>query len=255
MDRPPALLALAAAFGLSPFERDLLLMCAGLELDADFRARSSAGPAHGAAPPAPDVRHGPRAAAGRALERARALGAAAPLATDRAAPPAARSPRRPCAQPSGCVHFLAGVQTLDAEIEGVVTVLDGPITARAAVELAASHAELADRAVRAFTSAAPLGTMPLVQLVGRATAPATIAAAVAARLGFGLAVLHADDIPSGAREREQLARLWEREAVLSSLLLLVDGDALGDEPHAATPASSGSSTCWPARRWSWPGAR
>jgi hypothetical protein len=34
MDEQPALEYLAAVFGLSPFERDVLLMCAGVELDA-----------------------------------------------------------------------------------------------------------------------------------------------------------------------------------------------------------------------------
>src|SRR5687768_5847535 len=34
MPAPPALLRLAAAFGLSEFETDVLLVCAGVELDA-----------------------------------------------------------------------------------------------------------------------------------------------------------------------------------------------------------------------------
>src|SRR6266545_5240300 len=33
---PPALDRLCSTFGLSPFERDLLLLCAGVELDASF---------------------------------------------------------------------------------------------------------------------------------------------------------------------------------------------------------------------------
>ncbi|HMF48282.1 MAG TPA: hypothetical protein VK603_06560, partial [Candidatus Saccharimonadales bacterium] len=35
-DPPPALECLCAAFGLSRFERDILLLCAGVELDAQF---------------------------------------------------------------------------------------------------------------------------------------------------------------------------------------------------------------------------
>ena len=35
-DPPPALERLCAAFGLSRFERDILLLCAGVELDAQF---------------------------------------------------------------------------------------------------------------------------------------------------------------------------------------------------------------------------
>ncbi len=36
MPAPPALETLGETFGLTPFERDLLLLCAGMELDATF---------------------------------------------------------------------------------------------------------------------------------------------------------------------------------------------------------------------------
>ena len=48
---PPALDALAPTFGLSPFERDVLLLCAGIELDAGF--------APACAPPPRATRAGP----------------------------------------------------------------------------------------------------------------------------------------------------------------------------------------------------
>ena len=38
MPAPPALESLAEIFGLTPFERDLLLLCAGVELDSSFAA-------------------------------------------------------------------------------------------------------------------------------------------------------------------------------------------------------------------------
>ena len=38
MPAPPALETLCVAFGLSPFERNLLLLCAGIELDSTFAA-------------------------------------------------------------------------------------------------------------------------------------------------------------------------------------------------------------------------
>jgi hypothetical protein len=229
MDRPPALLALAAAFGLSAFERDLLLMCAGLELDADFaHAARLAGdpgsvsqPTFGSALALLPGAHWSALAPSAPLRRWRLV----ELIVD------GLLVQAPLRAAERVVHFLAGVQTLDPEIQDLVGVDERDAEW---LELAPSHALLAKRAVRAFTAVAPPGTMPLVQLVGRDDGARDIAVAVAAALGFGLAVLHADDIPAGAREREQLARLWEREAVLSSLLLLVDAGALGDEPHAAT---------------------
>ena len=231
MERPPALLALAASFGLSAFERDLLLMCAGLELDADFgsavrRAGESTAdsqPTFGTALARLPGGHWSALAPSAPLRRWRLLELA----------PGAALTQAPLRAAERVVHFLAGVQTLDPEIEAVLSVQDKDEPQHRA-GLAPSHALLAERAVRAFTTAAPLGTMPLVQLVGREDGARDIAAGIAAALGFGLAVLYADDIPATAREREQLARLWEREAVLSGLLLLVDASGLGDDPHTLT---------------------
>lgn len=47
MDEPPALEILSAAFSLSAFERALLLLCAGIELDSRFGQVCAA--AHGSA--------------------------------------------------------------------------------------------------------------------------------------------------------------------------------------------------------------
>jgi hypothetical protein len=229
MERPPALLALAAAFGLSAFERDLLLMCAGVELDSDFAQAARLGGDSGNATQ-------PTFGTALALVPGAHWSALAPSAPLRRwqlveLAPAGLLVQAPLRAAERVVHFLAGVQTLDQEIQDLVGVHERNAER---LELAPSHALLAERAVRAFTTAAPLGTMPLVQLVGRDDGARDVAVAIAAGLGFGLAVLHAEDIPAGARERERLARLWEREAVLSSLLLLVDAGALGDEPQAAT---------------------
>jgi hypothetical protein len=228
MTRLPALGALAAAFGLSAFERELVLLCAGVELDADL-----AGAVRGEG----IARQLTFSNALAFLPGAHwsALAPSAPLRRWRlleipADVPLTQAPLRAAER---VVHFLAGVQTLDANLEGLVT-LEEPMSA---TELAPSHARLADRAVRAFTSAAPLSSMPLIQLVGHEGSARDLAGGIAAALGLGLAVLHVDDIPAGARERERLARLWEREGVLSSLLLLVDAATLGDDPQAAATAA------------------
>src|SRR5260221_10964996 len=42
MHAPPALVMLSKAFGLSPFERNVLLLCAGPDLEASFAARCAA---------------------------------------------------------------------------------------------------------------------------------------------------------------------------------------------------------------------
>lgn len=231
MLRPPALVALTAAFGLSPFERALLLTCAGLELDAGLAAALRAGEPGSA----------PVLSFGRALTLLpephwSALAPSGPLRRWRLvelegdAPPT----RAPLRVAERVLHFLVGVQTLDPEIECLVTLPDPGPTAD---ELAASHAVLAARAVRAVTSTAPLGAIPLVQLVGATDSGRDIAAATADALGLAPAVWSAADVPPGAREQERAARLWEREAVLSGLVLVVDASGLGDDPNAAAVLS------------------
>src|SRR6476620_9079059 len=46
----PALDAICTRFGLSPFERWLLLLCAGVELDGEFANRCAAAPGSGGNP-------------------------------------------------------------------------------------------------------------------------------------------------------------------------------------------------------------
>jgi len=71
----------------------------------------------------------------------------------------------------------------------------------------------------------------LVQLVGAGAGSAqAVAAGAAGRLGMRLAILHAADVPLAAREREELMRLWEREAALGSSVLLVDCQELDGTP-------------------------
>src|SRR4051812_34937695 len=48
--QPTALARLVEAFGLSPFERDTLLLCAGMELDAELPALCAAAQADAARP-------------------------------------------------------------------------------------------------------------------------------------------------------------------------------------------------------------
>jgi ATPase family associated with various cellular activities (AAA) len=63
-----------------------------------------------------------------------------------------------------------------------------------------------------------------------------VAAAACAGLGLGLYVMRADDVPAAPAEREALARLWEREAVLGPSALLLDCEgAEGTEAMRALP--------------------
>jgi hypothetical protein len=215
---------LCASFGLTPFERDVLLLCAGVELDAGFGAavRAAGG---GAARPT-------FALALAALPGAHwsALAPAAPLRYWRlievgAGETLASTPLR---ADERVLHFLAGVDGIDERLHGVAEPLaDG-------APLPPSHAAAAERLAAHWS--APGAPPPLPFLCGDERAgKRAVAAAAAAALGLGPWRARAADLPAAAAERETLARLWEREAVLTGAALLVEVDD-ADPPEAARAA-------------------
>lgn len=222
-----ALDTLCDASGLSPFERALLLLCAGSELDASFAALIA-------------QRHGdPRrtaptlALALAALPGAHwsALSPGAPLRRWRfieigAGDSLVNSPLR---IDERILHFLCGVNALDDRLRGLVQ----PCVARGT--LTPVHAETAARVRRAWNEA-PVRTV--VQLLG--TGPAdqrTVAHAACDESSLPLFVMRAADVPTSAPEREAVARLWEREAVLTGAALLLD-------IHEAEPADLARATAF-----------
>ncbi len=214
---PPQLEALCAIFGLSAFERDVLLLCAAMELDGGFGAACAA--AHGD----PALSH---PTFGLAL-------AALPGAHWSALAPSGSLRRWRLVQPlpgesltGGCLridevvlHFLAGARDLDERLIGLVEPVAPP------AELAPSHAALADRLARRWAAPRRDGPPPVVYLCGRdASARRAVAASAAAACGLGLCALAAPDLPVVPAERETLVRLWERQAWLARLALLIECD-------------------------------
>jgi ATPase family associated with various cellular activities (AAA) len=111
------------------------------------------------------------------------------------------------------LHYLTGVSYPDERLQGLVQPIgDTP-------EAAPSHRAAAERLSAAIV-ASPL---PVYQLCERDGAAArAIAAAACAGFGAHAWTLAGADVPSSAAEREGLARLWEREAVLDGGVLLVE---------------------------------
>ncbi|MES2100911.1 MAG: ATP-binding protein [Pseudomonadota bacterium] len=212
MPEPAAIDRIAALFSLSAFERDVLLLAAGVEMDAQFAAAVAAaqdgrrgGPSFGLALATLDGAHWSALTPQHPLRRwsllavdARAGLAQAPLHID-----------------ERVLHALAGIDGLDAQLRPLLQAEAAPAL------IAASHLATA----RALTpqlralQAAP----PIVLLHGSdADGQVDVAASVASELGLGLYRLRATDIPAAAGEQELLATLWQREAALSSVALLVD---------------------------------
>jgi hypothetical protein len=215
-----AICAVTTIFGLSPFERDVLLLCAGVELDssvAGLCATVHGDPARrfatfGLALAALDGAHWSALSPGGPLRRWRLVELADPGSVT-------ASPLR---VDERILHHLAGVDYVDVR-------LDGLVETGAAIPLAPSQAAVAARVADQIDACDPPARAALCG--ADPAARRAVAAEAARRLGLGLLVVWADALPV---DHESLARLCAREAVLSGALLLVecrDGD--GDPTRAA----------------------
>ncbi|OKK03897.1 AAA family ATPase [Streptomyces sp. CB03234] len=223
-----ALDALVACFGLTPFERDVVLLTAAAELDPTTGSRCAAASGD------PERAYPTFALALAALAEPHwsALTPVGPLRRWRLVEldDETRLTTSRLRLDERILHFLAGAPYLDARLHGLLR--------RTAVPdaLPASYDVAAGRVAAAWTAAT--GHAPLrVELVGGdLPSRADIAAAAARRSGLGLYALAADDVPTDPAERDRLARLWQREAILLPAALLVEVGDLERDQAAATDA-------------------
>jgi hypothetical protein len=212
---PPALERLCQLFGLSSFERRLLLMCAGVELDGSFaRLCASAMGDELRAVPSFSL-----ALAALPEPHWSALSPAGPLrywrlievtSGDSLARGALRIDER-------ILHYLTGVQYLDERLADLVT----PV--RSTEDLVPSHRALAERLAATWSGVAGNGPLPVVQLCGAEGAGRrTVAAAACTLLGLDLYAMPGQAVPTESREIEALARLWDRESALAPCALLLE---------------------------------
>ena len=215
---PAALDTLCTLFGLSPFERDLLLLCAGMDLDARVAGlcAAAAGDARLAYPTF--------SLALAALPAAHwsALTPGAPLRYWRlievgGGDALVSSPLR---VDEWTLHYLAGAPYFDDRLADLVA----PVPVAAA--LVSSQQALAARVAAVWAAADSAGAdWPVVQLYGEAGAGKTaVAAAACAELGLVLYRLPVRAIPVSAAERAGLVRLWERQALVGGYALLLAAD-------------------------------
>ena len=213
---------LERTFGLSPFERDVVLLCAGVELDARLaalcaEAHRDAGRTHatfGLALAALPGGHWSALAPDRPLRRRRLV----ELGPGGVTTASLRIDER-------VLHHLAGVDHLDERLAGLVThVVAGRLTP--------TQREVADRVTRVWADTPEAA----IHLVGDDPAgKRAVAAAACAVLSLDVYVLPAGLVPAQPEDLEAFVRLWEREAMLSERALLVDADE--DEGDAARKAA------------------
>ncbi|HKD33077.1 MAG TPA: ATP-binding protein [Gaiellaceae bacterium] len=212
LSSPPALDRVCEAFALSPFERAVLVLCAGAELDSGF-PRPTFGLALGALPQP----HWSALAPTGPLRRWRLieLEPGEPLAEARL-----RIDER-------VLHHLAGVPYLDERLLGLVEPVPAP------AGLSSSRRALAGRLAELWTNQHAQASWSPVQLCDCDSSSAReVIGGACEELGLVGYVLQAADVPGTSSERDALARLWEREAALGSAALLIERR---DEDPAEAP--------------------
>jgi len=117
------------------------------------------------------------------------------------------------------LHYLAGVNLLDARLEALIQASPFPDW------IAADHKSTATQAARVLEAYAPYS--PIVHLCGDDPNGQEDAAALAAKnAGRQLFAVRIEDLPAVGPELEQFAILWQREALLvAGALLLQCGPA------------------------------
>jgi SpoVK/Ycf46/Vps4 family AAA+-type ATPase len=216
---PPALQRLRETFGLSPFECDVLILCAAMELDgetAGLFARLHGDPG----------RPYPTFALLLALLPGGHWSAVAPDAPLRYwrlvdIGDGQVLTQAPLRIDERILHFLAGVGRFDLRLTAFLT----PIPPASGQDLPPSHAQIARRIALLWIDADRGPDLTLAQLRGAAADCRPIAAAAARHLGLSASSLAAERLPQNAAELDHFLRLWDRECALSgSGLLLVDID-------------------------------
>jgi ATP-dependent 26S proteasome regulatory subunit len=200
-------------FRLSAFERDVLLLCAGVELDPRFaELRPTFGFALSVLPDAHWSAVTPRAPlrAWRLVEHTGPSVTAGAIRID-----------------ERILHFLAGVNELDDRLRGFAE----PLLSSAD---SSEHGAITTETIASFQADHPTS----VQLSGGdADVRRTIATSAASALGAAAIRIRADDIPVSVVERSSLARLVARETMLANVLPIVDVGANSDSARIATIAA------------------
>jgi hypothetical protein len=227
MPAPAALDTLCATFGLSPFERAVLLLCAGMELDSGWGAKCAA--AQG------DTRrtHPTFSLALAALSDAHwsALSPSAPLRRWRLIELGTGQTllTTPLKIDERILHYLAGVSHLDERLAGLIE----EVSMGRGDELPKSHRALADRMAGIWFQAVRTQQFPVVQLCGPDVgAKRLIYGAACAALRWKAHRMWAHLIPLLPTELDAVQRLWLREAALTGGALLVEIDEM-DSTDAA----------------------
>jgi hypothetical protein len=215
IDPPAALDTLCSTFGLSGFERKIVLLCAGAELDSHFAELLSEThknsrhplPTFSLALALFDDSHWSALSPARPLRYWRLV---EPLDSDLLAASPLRLEER-------VLHYLAGVQCLDERV-ALLTRPAAPVE-----HVVPSHRVIAAEIAACWSRTRVPSALALIELSGSETsANRAVATMACSFVGVRLQILAASNIPPAPAEFERLVRLWEREAALSTTALLIE---------------------------------
>jgi hypothetical protein len=214
MPAPAALDVVTECFGLSAFEREALLLCCGVELDArigDACARVNGNPAHRNATFSMALAlladaHWSAVTPERPLRHWRLL----------EVEPGFRLVDSPLRIDERILHFVAGIDQLDARLRALLSPLPAP-----ARVMTSAHARL----VVAVAQRLGEGDESLVVIEGDPQSQLDVALAAIERSGCRPLPLATEDLPAAAADLEPVRLLCEREARLSPVVLLLEASA------------------------------
>ncbi len=228
-DLPSALDHLCQQFQLSTFEREVLLLCAGVELDSQLKLLCAeaqpelkhGAPTFGLAGQIFEQRYWEAFTPGSPLRRWQLLelGAGNTLMT---------SPLRIDEQ---ILHVLMGVQQLDERLMGLIE----PLTTTSL--LTPSQHRLAEQVSTLWQQSTSYDTLPIVQLCGgEGMTKRAIAVQVCEQLQVTPYSLSSNALPTTTPDLYQLIQLWERESILHRSVLVMDLDIRHDNDAARESA-------------------
>ncbi|MGB3637681.1 MAG: ATP-binding protein [Rivularia sp. (in: cyanobacteria)] len=228
-----ALDKLCTIFQLSEFERNVLVLCACMELSNNFHLLCAkvheesqrTYPTFSLAFAALKDAHWDAIAPHGSLRRWQLIEVGAERALTLA----------PLRIDERILHYLVGIESDDERLMGLIEPLQIHQT------LVPSHQQIVQQIVNMWSyNYSSNGLLPVVQLCGTETScKSAIAAQICQMLGRKLKIISAQVTPSVPSEVESLIRLWEREAILSESILLLNCDKIDSNDTVRIDAIKG----------------
>lgn len=216
---PSALERICQIFDLSTFERDVLLLCAAMELSNDFTSVCSAAQPEGQKPyPTLGL-----ALAALPNPHWEAIAPYAPLRRWRLIEIGEGHALTLCPLriDERILHYLFGIQYLDERLSGIIEPL------QFSNDLVPSHQTVAEKVAAVLLHTPTTGRLPVIQFYGVESAnKRDIAVTVSEKLGLQLNVISAQVVPVIPNELNNFICLWNREILLSASALLINCDEL-----------------------------